>query len=974
MLLNSAANWPVDPLSNVTACVFNGLIYGYYYHWYEGDVWLFYVTFDPATHATTGPNYIIWNMDPQPIPSLAAAVSGGKIFIFTAVSDGLSVNNGLWSGDGQDYNGFDYTCTNGASPSLLDAVTYEPGGTDPESVMLVYNNTKTSPVALEASRFSFPPDWSQWSGSISSTQDFTLPWPSASPSWQPVAQGNLMLGTSGGFNGTPAGAKAPCLQFYASTALSDEKMNEGRWEYNVASKSWAFTDITVNPGGPFPVGTDNMVALPWFVTTDPGSGTMQMSHIVYYSNVGWRQTFEAPSDWMVPQNNDGTYGWQGTPTTTADAPVGSTLRGLWTLVGVVLGPPPFAMNDDTDACMGMTDPRAWVSYGQGTSATVTTTTTSSSKVTVGVGASIKAGVGGGFSGSLDISYAHAWTSSHSTSKTTSVSNTFTFSPCNEPVGSQGTHGWAIFNAPTLVTQWYKLYAYDYNPSSGSGTYLDEDVYATALGSSTQQIAYFDLADPSAGEYPGLFAGIPAYPNSTDVASWHLHAPHWDEGSSDWTVQFGDVTSPPVSPLSLGTKDEETYTKSTTTMTSKGNSNSCSVDATAGYTWPFVGFKAGVSLSAGYEGEWTTTTEHDTTVTDSVTMGLNVPIPPDTPGYVNSLTVQPFWLSAATTNAPWIPQSYKGNLPWCIAWSVPAYSTNTGAGEARAGMSGAPASASGSIRHGGENEKDTYKLSGAPMAWLEADGSETQLPMTASDFDPSKGAEVSLNGHLFPADGTKGKWARKGDIWKYRTKDGVRVDAFDLDLDFAGKVWSLNASSKTLDQEIKVADDSLRVQLHLQGKHSFSTWINHDVQTTWSHEEKKAAWAPRGVHEIKGDYDSRKGEGRLVVKGHLPKKEKHFGDVQIVVNGAPVRFPLMATENFLKKLDQGGTTTYKAEGLSFEIDFGAGKWKATIDGNQFKGDMAPKDGAMRVQVLVGGGVTSDQTFQVQKNTTELKFGG
>jgi hypothetical protein len=290
------------------------------------------------------------------------------------------------------------------------------------------------------------------------------------------------------------------------------------------------------------------------------------------------------------------------------------------------------------------------------------------------------------------------------------------------------------------------------------------------------------------------------------------------------------------------------------------------------------------------------------------------------------------------------------------------------------MAASPTSASGTIRQGGDNEKDSYKLSGAPMVWVNADGSETPLPMTAGDFDPSKGAAVSLNGHAFQADGTKGKWVQKGDVWKYKTREGVKADPFGLDLDFAAKTWSFNGSSKTLGQEIKSADDSLRVRLYLQGKHSFSTWIKHEVTAAWSHSEKKSEWRPYGVHEITGDYDSRKGEGHLVLHGHLPKGETHFGDLQIVVNKVPVRIPLLGTENFLKKLQHEGTVTYKADGLFFEIDFGAGTWKAKIEGGQFKSDMAPKDGSARVEVRLGGGPLSDQTFEIQQGKTGLTFGG
>jgi hypothetical protein len=147
-----------------------------------------------------------------------------------------------------------------------------------------------------------------------------------------------------------------------------------------------------------------------------------------------------------------------------------------------------------------------------------------------------------------------------------------------------------------------------------------------------------------------------------------------------------------------------------------------------------------------------------------------------------------------------------------------------------------------------------------------------------------------------------------------------------------------------------------------------------VDTTWSHSEKQSGWQPYGVHEIEGAYDSRSSVGKLRLKGHIPKDIGSFGDVEIRVNGTPVRFPLLATEGFLKHLKNGGSVSYKAEGLTFDIDFGSGRWKATIGGGQFKQAMAPKNGAMRVEVLLGGGPLCDQTVQLQKCTTGLRFEG
>jgi len=66
--------------------------------------------------------------------------------------------------------------------------------------------------------------------------------------------------------------------------------------------------------------------------------------------------------------------------------------------------------------------------------------------------------------------------------------------------------------------------------------------------------------------------------------------------------------------------------------------------------------------------------------------------------------------------------------------------------------------------------------------------------------------------------------------------------------------------------------------------------------------------------------------------------------------------------------------FQADGLSFDIDFRTGKWDATIKGAQFKTDMAPKRGTMKVKLLVGGGLLSDEAFVLQQFTTDLKYSG
>jgi hypothetical protein len=237
---------------------------------------------------------------------------------------------------------------------------------------------------------------------------------------------------------------APCVQFYGLTDLGSDGNHQVRWEYNLQDLTWTMSDVTQEAIGMY------LFVYPWPVMVE-GNGTMQMQQVMgllgsQSSNDSF-YTFQ--SDYMVPQINDPQYGWQGTPTNTADAPPGDALRNLWTLVGVVIGPAPFPMNGADNACPDAEDVYSCVTYGQGTSSTITGTTTSSAKLTIASETKIKGGIG---ELDFDLSYARAWTSSHSSSTTQSVSLSYTMGPCSETPPDQGITGWVIFNAPTLVTQ------------------------------------------------------------------------------------------------------------------------------------------------------------------------------------------------------------------------------------------------------------------------------------------------------------------------------------------------------------------------------------------------------------------------------------------------------------------------------------------------------------------------------------------
>ncbi len=409
--------------------------------------------------------------------------------------------------------------------------------------------------------------------------------------------------------GTTVSRPAPRPRASSSTRATGQGQDgyhQGRWEYNVAAETWAFNDITVS-------GAAAIEAWPWYETVDQTTFTMRQSHVVSYW-VGRSQTnFVNPSDWMIPQNNDPSYGWQGTPTPTAGATT-SDLQSLWTLVGVVLGPPPFAMNGASNACpsgVGF----SWVDYGKDTSTTVTTTSTSSSTVSVAMNNSVKAGFG---EFSLDLSYAHAWTSSHSNYEHREHLAGLPVRPVHRGCGKPGHSRLGHLQRPharDAVVQAVRLR--QQKPTSTRTSTRRRS--ATSSSSS----AYFELADPSQGDYPGLFAGMPAYPNSTDVTGWRRLRLGRRRLRLDAST-FGDKTDPqmPVAErgrAGRGVLHADQHARSAPTATA--TASACKPGAACS----FAGFSQGVTV--GYDGEWTTNTENESTITQSVTCALNMPAPP-----------------------------------------------------------------------------------------------------------------------------------------------------------------------------------------------------------------------------------------------------------------------------------------------------------------------------------------------------------
>lgn len=866
----------------------------------------------------------------------AAAVLRDKIYVFTT-------ERVIRSNDGENFSCLKASIVPANAKYMIDAATIFPADGSAPQILLAYVNDSDELVSTLFSTdetFSTP---------------VTLPYSKSDP----LFGGNLTLGTREG------GVKALAVQLYGfSKVKSEMDLNPGgeagNWEYDVAKGSWTENSLNIESD----VVCYGFATAPWFVTINSTKGSLLQEHFHRIVFRRWESPLETnyfseQSDYLIPQNNDDTYGWKGTPThtnhATGDDDKSKKLRALWSLVGVVLGPPPFAIN-------AASDPTALssVTYGIDEQDSVAVTQTTTQTVSVGTDATIQAGIG---EFSLDCSYAHGWMSSNTDSKQVETSTYYTFGPVDESAPDYGTHGWALFNAPIILTQKFKVYAYD------DETYLGQSMYTISYGKATTQTVYFSLANPADGSIQDLFAGMTTFPNSTDVAGWHKleNIYNWNDGGDDWTEKFGYDTNPSVNTLNQGTGTTSYYSKTETKVTSKGSTNSFSVEADASFDI-FEGFSAGVKV--GYDTEFETSTELSTSVTKSVSCSLQMPIPPDTDGYVKGLEIQPYWLQATSKNAPWIPDGYEGNLPWCLTWDVVAYEIIN---DQQSGVSPEPSKSAGAFKFKAGTGQGNYQLFKGDLCWIDSGGEKLPLSMTADDFDADKRASVNLNGYTFNTEETDGSWSRKGDAWSFRSKRGGGETPFELDLDFGENAWTFKGSfADEATSVTKLTKRTWRVILSLQDKYMFRTPINHDYKSSWKHVADDVTSDDYAIEAINGSYDSEKKRGKLTIKGKAPTGLTSFGDVSMEINGQSVSFPIMSSAQFLERLDNGsGSLSSKADGLAFKLNLKNGKWQAKIHGAAFTEDMAPQEGVVSVKILVGGETALSESIEIENYTLKLR---
>jgi hypothetical protein len=435
-------------------------------------------------------------------------------------------------------------------------------------------------------------------------------------------------------------------------------------------------------------------------------------------------------------------------------------------------------------------------------------------------------------------------------------------------------------------------------------------------------------------------------------------------------------------VKLGTGSDIHFSNTTKTVDSSGSTNSVSVEAGVGIEAKIKIFGISETLKGGYDGEWSTETTNETEFSTKIGISYHIPAVPsecEDPSCIASLEVQPYLLMATDYTAPWIPSGYSLNKPWCITWRVTRAVNVDGQVIAPAPP---PASAGGTIV-GGTGAAETaeevaaaqkgssYSVQGGVLAWQEDDGNLTPIPMTADQFNPALGASVHLNRRALLADGTAGKWTRNGSVWKYKTKDSVKVDAFTLKLDFGRGTWDFDGRHLALSEYLRAGDRHARLNLVVNGRYSFTCDIDHQCKVDW-----KVKPSPSGggldVTHYSGTFASDSGEGELVLKGTLPQVMDGFGDLSFVANGFQKDIPLLSSEEFQKAFQKQKELVVERKGLHLKVDFKKKTWSARLSKAEFAPLMSPRWGGARLGVKVGGSAWYAQEHAVPDYKAKLSF--
>ena len=578
----------------------------------------------------------------------AISVFDNQLYLFT--------DNGVYTsgdGNGWTYRGapFSAALTNSTQHEPLDAVTIN--APDGPRILIVYGYISGQHYYydhLDAV------DWNGKFGSDARVKITQLP----DPSGHFRARVSLTVGTkSGGDAGADdtlaAGARLPAVQLFGQsgeefTTSNHNPARHAEYVYNTIASGWGDWTWDGTRIKYFDHVNPSLMVYPWSefkcFPLFPARQALQQV-IVLLGGFGWwlgDTPFAYASDFLIPQHPDAVPSCTSPPVGIENDTV-DIMKNYWTLVGVVLGSPPFSRQGIPEGDDKIGD-LSGVEFIQSATSTTETTTQMENTLSLSVGRKITAGLFDMFhvSKSFDAGYKHTWEKVSGTTSSAAVQISDEFGTKTENFDMLGTRGWALFSAPRVYVQDWMVYAYDYPytlPAGGTvlsfspGVNLDLQTVSTKPGDHPDYVLRnFDLRDPieSTADHPegtkpwfkGMgsfeYSDIYEYPEALDywmapinrvtgeVLNWQ-NDERWEtragDGGSTWYPCKEETGCTADSLITSASKNGISYTFESESMTGSGHTDEVTVQSGRGMgaELGLDGFSVGVEneISVGYDG-------------------------------------------------------------------------------------------------------------------------------------------------------------------------------------------------------------------------------------------------------------------------------------------------------------------------------------------------------------------------------------
>lgn len=853
-----------------------------------------------------------------------------------------------------------------------------------------------------------------------------------------LSVGTKAKGNAGDNEDLAAGALKPAVQLFGQsgeqfTTSNHNPARHAEYVYTTIANGWGTWTWDSTRVKYFDHVNPSLMVYPWSKyqcdsshfdsNHHPRQGMSQ--YLALLGGYNWWLTetpFAFVSDFLVPQNDlntactytDSDGKTQNTPPPAGRENNTNTKSNYWSLVGVVLGTPPFSNNGTTTP--SLIDKLSDVTITQDSTKSIETTTEWENSLSLSVGHKITAGLFDIFkvSKSFDASYKHTWEKESGTKSTVGLELKHTYGSGTGLEEAIGTVGWLVISAPHVYVQDWTVYGYDYKVNSDtagtalsflpgtdcstpSAQCLDLQTISTK-GSPDYVDKYFDLRDPSASGT--LFDGMGKF-GYQDVYNEPENLDYWKQPRNldggeplnwqydeRWETRAGDggTTFYPcptgydgcqyITKLlaASGSTDTSTYTLEKETMSGSGHTNEIGLSrgSSFGGELELDGLSLGseTGITVGYEGKFSVNTKTTTGTGTSIEAGQTVPycLISETDCF-SEVNVRPYWLHAVagfTDDNPWIPTFFKGQTPWLLTWQITSAchvgDRNCPTGSEPPTMTGfsgtalPPANAFGRIVNGrggddGGAPYSHYVIQGGRLAWVNDEGGEQRITMGADEFVPSKGVTIEVAGGSWSSSGN-GSWKRHGDTWMFQTNPGAKPSV-TLSLDFGSATYDLDIQKADFNGSILAGVTNTRLVLGINQLYKFYTLLLHDIDIAWRWSKPPADNLTTHVTSFSGRYDSTRQSGNMSIAGTLPADLPAFGDVEININDHPLVVRLITMDGFQQAFETGGAYKYVKEGLVLDIDFGKKTWSATFNQKAFHSLLSPRWGSVRARMIVGG---------------------